>query len=831
MLLLQIVLSNGGIIIMKLENYWKSLLVSIFIFLLALILIPIQQVKADVNQNVFNDGITNWVKYGATGSATSQIGDIPISNSIKLGYAFGAAINPSGAIGNHDSDFLSPTVGVSNGGQFTSYSKFNVFLNNNNQYYASVFQGKGSSQSIMNAQASFTSPDFMIVPPTYNGKVTTRDFSLLGYTFGSNGNIGLKNKSYYVGGDKDRPAYKIVGEFSRTASSYNGNQAYNLYAELVLRPSPTNAAIVQRELYLYNPNADTQSFQVLFGEDTALGTISNVNDNVPIYSLGDGLGLYINNGMDSSSSASKLLVTNSMPDGFTDFTGQDISNDNNATNWVGHFDSSGKGQIDSSTDQNLLGTGKHGNTAYTLKWPAVELGTKQQAHFGSTMGVTYSPYAVPNPTKTYTNETRSDGTNKVGDKLKFSLKMSNNGLNSKFNYSYLSDIIPEGFQLDTNSIKVDGNSTNSFTYDSATRELNVNTNTTLGDNKSSVVTFETTITNAASSTVQDKTVTNTGYFYGYDPQVNTSNNEYKASVDIPIKKTTYSSSFTKTVKNDSDTTYLNSTTGKWGEKVHYKIVYGVNNGSTSLADGATLTDDLPAGLKLVSGSVQYNNSYDSSKNITNGNSLTNIALGTLPANQTGTLTFDATIESTVAGTIVNNATIKNGSSNNASIGDMVSNDATVTVLNSDSFTDLPHIDFGTANMYGKNLTLTNVATNGGLQVAHPSSGNYYVNVAYDNNDEDKRMHSGKNTLSEDGSGLIFLKQRNSSPDDKGSWKPVLPTGTPIRSDTFTGGNDQSVDLTKYVGVGDWKINLDSNTQPGAYSGTLTWSMTDALSNS
>lgn len=55
----------------------------------------------------------------------------------------------------------------------------------------------------------------------------------------------------------------------------------------------------------------------------------------------------------------------------------------------------------------------------------------------------------------------------------------------------------------------------------------------------------------------------------------------------------------------------------------------------------------------------------------------------------------------------------------------------------------------------------------------------------------------------------------------------LPGGTPIQTAPFK-GNQQSLNLTKYVGTNDWKIKLASNTASGLYKGTLTWGLTESV---
>lgn len=135
-------------------------------------------------------------------------------------------------------------------------------------------------------------------------------------------------------------------------------------------------------------------------------------------------------------------------------------------------------------------------------------------------------------------------------------------------------------------------------------------------------------------------------------------------------------------------------------------------------------------------------------------------------------------------------------------------------------------------LYGKEITLNNVSTDGGLRIAHPNSSPYSVMVSYDNTNTDTQMKSGSNTLSNsninsDGSGLLFIRQRTNSANNPGTFTAILPSGIPLQTSSFT-QTGSNVDLSDYVGVGDWKIKLGANTEAGSYQGTLTWSMQDSI---
>lgn len=109
-------------------------------------------------------------------------------------------------------------------------------------------------------------------------------------------------------------------------------------------------------------------------------------------------------------------------------------------------------------------------------------------------------------------------------------------------------------------------------------------------------------------------------------------------------------------------------------------------------------------------------------------------------------------------------------------------------------------------------------------VAHPDAQPFNVYVAYDNDDPKTQITNESNqTLPTTGSNLLFIKQT----DDKGgTWQPISPSGTAISSQAFS-GNQDSLNLTNYIGVGNWKLNLPGNAQPGSYSGKIIWTMVDS----
>ena len=830
---------------MKVRNNFKLFLIGLFSILLAFICFSNNASAATVNSYDFNDGITGWQS-----ASTNRIGQINIGTSsstgknLKLGYAFGLAQNQSGLVsGMSDSTIVNPSNATSINN--IQYSKMNVFLNYGGSYISSAFQTGYKYTGTNFDSVSLTSPDFLLAPSDSTKSITAKDFSILGAgkNTNNNGNPGLTDKRFYYTNPQDgsAPAYKIVGNYVRTdGSAYNG--AYNLEVELLLRPSPTNSAIVQRELYVKNMGSSTQKFTILFSEDTKLGNSDGGNDMVPIYNLGNGQGLYIKNPYGSDDF--KLMVTNITQDGFKSYSGQTY--ESSSMNWAKGFSNStvsGTGAESGPVDESLLGTDingnpKFGDTSYTLKWDPTTLEPGETAHFGSTIGVTAKPFSIPSPSKTYKNETRSDGTNKVGDKLKFSLKMTNNGYGSKWNYNKLVDVIPKGLQVDASTLKL----TDSYgatqildpsDYNASTNTITIPPALTLTDEQHATVTFEAQITKDALSIFGDEnTITNTASFTGLDVGNNeTTEKTFTASVDIKVEPPDYSYSFTKLIKKHEDSDYTTSVTAKSGDIVDYQILYTVDsNSKDTLKAGAVIDDDLPNGLELDHSSIKI---WGPSNDDNEGYHQNNINTGNITAASRGQrvkIEFSAKVTASTAGKITNTAYITNvNTTGNQSFPKQFSTGADLNIQNVNAITSYPtNINFGSTNMFGKEKVLNNVSTSGELIVSHPDENPYNVTVAYDNANPDSQMKtSDGKTLPADDSGLLFIRQRDNKDSDMGNWKSITPTGTTIQSSNFT-NYDSAVNLTSYVGAGDWQIKLAADTLPGAYNGTLTWGLTESV---
>lgn len=842
------------------KRYVRLFIEGIFLVTFNLVCSATQTVEAQNQQSIggIDDGIENW-----TQADRSQVGYLDIGGGKKLGYTFGLARDHYGRVTNGgDStitkDSYNPKPdeygagddGVDYNNMFRS--KINVFLNDNNIAIGSTYQDNYSDSDVRDTLAqdsvSRTSPDFLIAPPNSRSRINTLDFSLLSQ---------MTNKKYYVGFDSNNnKTFKIVGDFVRKPfyrqdrhkiwnKINNGN--YNLTAEILLRPSPNNSAVVQRELYLHNSSGDNQELNVLFGEDTMLGT----NDGIPIYDLDEKQGLYIQDYQGKY----QLMVSNNVPDGFKHYKAQDYnfdgydSNDDedyninyhedNANNWVKGFDNgdlngNGDEQYNFRYGQQLIDST---DTSYILSWGHTDLASGQTSHYVSTMGVTASGYAVPYVKKTYTNETSQDGKNHIGDRLKFTLKANNSGMKSSWLYKKLVDKMPSGLQIDPTTIRIsDDDRTDkviSMTdYNDDTKTLTVPTNRSLKDGQSATVTFEANITNDAVKNLDNNSsITNKGEFTGIDNSAEDSKSEDKKFTDsssIPIEASDYEPNFTKQVRNlttDKNSAYMNKVAAKQDNIVEYKISYNVGYSKNYLLSGAQITDNLPEGVELTNDPVVITTPDGKISQTTTPNT----TLAEIKQGETETIEFKAKVTSPIAGQVINMAKLTGANkSNGQMVGDALTNGAEVDTENVDGFVSVPDkIDFGQSNMYGKTKLLKNISTDGELIVRHPAANNFRVNVSYDNDDNRKKIQTATgDTLPTDDTGLIFIKQK--SKDNKvGEWKPLLKVGTSIQSEEFSGHQDL-VNLTDLVGVNDWQLKVDARAKAGAYNGKLTWTMVDSV---
>ncbi|MFC6175710.1 DUF11 domain-containing protein [Companilactobacillus huachuanensis] len=780
------------------------------------------------------DGITNWKLQ--SNSPSNNIGNIPIGGDVSLGYTFGAARDSTGKIVAGDNTITKQSAyTMNNSVPNVSNGKINIFLNYNGKYYGILHQGtdsyNGTGGSPQNASDS--SIDYALL--TGNG--TSNYYSGMNVlTNLSEIDSSAKTyKQYYTGTDANGvAAFKLLGYYSKRS----------VFVEIVLKASITGAPIVQRELYVYNPSSSTSStqFQTFYGEDTGLNPNNGDTtvDNVPMYAIGNGQGLYLMSGSNYQP-ASKLFVTNNINGGFQDFMGRILSNptdwsvkgkQNKSTSditapklpWASNPTSDQDGDTNDAAGTNLLISNGYNvvnsaglqDSAYTLRWPQTNLSPGQVAEFSSTIGATVAGYAVPMVSKTYTNLTSPNSTvNHVGDKLRFSLNVKNEGYQSAWTLTKILDNMPEGLTIDkstTQSTLING--------DAIDFNPNTNINSDSGVTSASY-TFDATINNQAPYYLTNGNLTNTAYFTGNN--VNQSDSKtYKASIDVPVETPTFKYRFTKQVRNDTtdpNGTFSSKTTGKKDDIIEYNVNF-TSNGTSTLS-GANFADSLPDGLELVPGSITLDGTAKDSLNF---------SVGSLSNNSTHVISFKAKVTGIEASTASNTAYLNNVLTNT---GQQYSSIATEAPADVDieaaplttSFVEVPTtIDFGSVNSAALERTLSNVSTTGKLIITHTADTPFQVNVSYDNNGDHPIASNGTKLIQDNGESLLF-NQANSDTDN--NWYPLTPDPVPIKSDGFS-GSLTNYDLSNYVGANKWKLRVPADSKAGAYSGQVTWSMNDSI---
>ncbi|WP_057880770.1 DUF11 domain-containing protein [Companilactobacillus kimchiensis] len=824
---------------------------TLFIFFMSLLLIftfgnhP-TTVKA-VSQNDLQNAATTMGKYDGINNWTLQpnrpgnaVGNIRIGGNISLGYAFGTARDSNNnVITGGDTTITDPsTKATVNGSPTINNSKINIFLNNNKKYYGILHQGKNSYLNGDPGTTSDTSIDFALL----TGSSEANFSSAMNVLTNLNTIAGSKaDKLFYTGTDDNgHPAYKLVGSYTKLGG---------IYVEIVLRAAPNGAPIVQRELFVYNSSAAKRQFQTFYGEDTALSPDMDTNvDNVPMYAIGGGQGLYLLSGA-TYNPASKLYVTNNTAYGFNDFMGRIFSNPSswsikgkvnqaNGSNmtsptlpWSANPTSSQDGDTNAAADSNLLvGTLPSGtsykvvdgnglqDTAYTLRWNQTSLPSQGVQGFASNIGATIANYALPNIKKTYTNLTTTNGTNNVGDTLQFTLSAQDDGYKSHWDISRILDELPTGLTLDPNSITSASVKGNNIDFDPGDY-ISSQTSPTVHGRKYST-SFKATINNQAPYNLANGNLTNTVKFTGHNKD-QTEDQTYSDSVKIPVVTPKFNTHFKKQVLNYTDNptgVFKNEVTAKKGDTIKYQVTF-ISDGSAHL-NSADFSDTLPIGLELVPGSVTLNGVAKPSLNF---------STGALNNNTTNTVDFTATVTGVTKTTASNTAYLKNVKSSDGKTTASIPSEEPADVdiqetLPTTDFKEVPtSIDFGSVNTAGIEKIIPNVKTNGELSIDHSNNTPFQVRVSYDNNDSDKAISNGDTKLIQDNDSAMFLSQNNGDSTD--TWKVLSTEPTPIKSDGFSGVyNDYS--LTKYIGPKKWRLRIPAGAKSGQYHGVVTWAIED-----
>ena len=790
------------------------------------------------------DGISDWRLVDNV--ATNQYGSIPIGGNVSLGYAFGAARDANGNVKAGDKTItLESKYSFKGDIPNITNSKINIFLIDNGKYYGILHQGDDSYIGGKPENASISSIDFALLENSNTSAPFYDTMNLL--TNASQIDSSYKTyKLFYTANDKNgRKVFKLVGYFNKK----------NVYFEIVLRPSSSGSPVVQRELYVYNAENTTAKFQTFYGEDTGLNPDNNDNssvDNVPMFAIGGGLGLYIESGLKNSES--KLFITNNIDGGFKDFMGRVLAYPDNWSQKGMQYGSSTPikspslpvvmsnkptddqiGDTKAEADQNLLigknnsgqeykivnGSGKQ-DTSYILRWPYTTLAPGNVAKFVSNIGATVKPYAIPTVKKTYKNLTSKDGTNNVGDKLHFTLSVRNDGYGSNWIISKIKDDLPNGLTIDPNSTLINESGTG----------IDYNPNTGVTDGATATYEFDATINNKAPVYATNGKITNTVQFTGYNKGFSDTRT-YEDSVDIPIETPDYAYDFTHQVRNitaDPNSDFSDSVDATTGDQLEIKSVFTASVGiaenakytNTALDDNGDGYNNQDDKLSLKSGTVFVNG-------VLNPDAIQNglFTKSFTPAGQSNTYIYRVIVNSSTEEIIRNNSTMENVKDvNNKTLSIGPSDTISIRVhppVPTTSFIEVPElIDFGSINSTGTEKMLTNKQTKGNLIVSHSAETPYQVLVSYDNNSDQALANGDEKLIQDDGLSLLLDNNSNEAVDD---WEPLSTTGIPINNQEFI-GSDEPLDLTKYVGLDKWKLRVPSTAKSGKYTGQVTWTIAD-----
>lgn len=444
----------------------------------------------------------------------------------------------------------------------------------------------------------------------------------------------ILDKNYYTAQTPNGLAMKVMGHFTRV-DPLLPSKTHQLLVEILLRPSPGKVAAVQQELYIKNESSTIESFGVLFGQDTALGNDSK-NDSVPVKSIGDDQGLY----MEGATVDFKLLAKMAVPDGPDDFSAP--TSIAPFLDWYNAFDGNayaGNGQKRNglTKESNTVLTDK-GDTSYTAKWDFQYLSPQSTKHFRQDVIAMKGPVVTPVSEKKWTNQSSKDGLNRVGDTGQYKLSVTNSGFQDIWKGIKLTDTkLSNDLKVDDQTIKLtvkdyitaaDANAGKgtegtiitytadvpASAYDSATQQLTVepgslvdSTNghpvpADLGDNDSVEIDFNARIKASASG----KTISNHFDVTGTD-----ANNNHPVITDgadntFDVQKVADPTSMTKLVRNvssDSQSKFVSTAEASAGDHVQYQIETTVSPNNP--LSGAKFKDVLDSALKLTKTQVQY----------------------------------------------------------------------------------------------------------------------------------------------------------------------------------------------------------------------------------
>lgn len=569
--------------------------------------------KSSIVANDIDDGISGWQEQTNTVAATVTEPSYPGKGLI---YSFGSL--KGGELGSAESVLDSEVGGVVKNGQP------NIGILDGTKTVRIYY---GGTQSLY---ANGTSMAYGIVFDPNARANPIEQYSVLVSK--------LSDKKYFVAKDNDgHIAMKVMGNFSR--------DGHRFLIEILLRPGVSDGnAKVYQDMYVKNISNTSDSFGVFYGGDTQLGN----DDGIPIKSLGNNEGMYIEGAADKESGSTtsttpkyKLLLKIEGKDKPTDFTGSERIAD-----WLSGFASqkfSGSGIVNTSMGLERNKTIYDGmDSSYTLKWPYQTLQPGKTYHVQHEIQGLIGKIVRPEFSKTYQNLTAKDGKNHIGDQVKFTLNVENNGYQDALTGIKLDDHIDTFFNLDVNSIKLvkaDGTkeAVPAAAYDPKTRKLSIPVKETVSDNQ--VISIE--YTTQIDATASGKTVSNTGYLDCFDQDNNHQEFKKQATVSFDVVEAPYISTFKKQVKNitKGDKDFSEQTEGRIGDTVKYHMEYTVDSSSKNSLSSGELKDP-------IAGELDVNNidvSYSTGGAVEHPSALDKIPIKSLPVGGKVIVEFDAKI--------------------------------------------------------------------------------------------------------------------------------------------------------------------------------------------
>jgi len=252
------------------------------------------------------------------------------------------------------------------------------------------------------------------------------------------------------------------------------------------------------------------------------------------------------------------------------------------------------------------------------------------------------------------------------DRLMWQVQIQNTG-NTILNNVFVYDTLPSGLSYISGSTRVDG----AYGNDGVTSGgINVGS---LSINTTKTITFETYV----SSSYNSQNLAN--YAYARADQVS----EKSDTAIVSIGSTGPSSgiiSISKSVRNltSNQNSLSVSTTANPGDKVLFLIQVSTPVNSQVLTN-VRVWDAMPAGLSYVTGSTRVDNNYTNEGLVTGG-----INIGTLYANQSRSINFEATVNSNYNNsTFINYAyTSADGVPQNSAFAQVILNQVTPSIIGS-----------------------------------------------------------------------------------------------------------------------------------------------------